>query len=229
MTWLGHSAFLFESKGTRILVDPWLKNPKFPGLPMGIRPDLIVVTHGHQDHLGDTVELAREHGCPVLAVPELTAYCERQGCSTMRFNHGGTVEFGGARIRCVDALHSSSVGPERDFAGDPCGVVLSADGINIYHAGDTDVFGDMQLIGDSVAIDLALLPIGGLFTMDSVGAVRAVELLRPARVAAMHYGTFAGIEQDPDAFGREVERRTSSKYLSLQPGVTVDLEALGTT
>jgi L-ascorbate metabolism protein UlaG (beta-lactamase superfamily) len=228
MIWLGHSAFLFESKGTQVLIDPWLKNPKNPGLPAGFRPDLIVVTHGHQDHLGETFELAREHGCPVLAVPELAAHCEKQGCSAIRFNHGGTVEFKGLRIRCVQALHSSSIGPERAFAGDPCGVVLSADGIRIYHAGDTDVFAGMQLFGDSAAIDVALLPIGGLYTMDSAGAVRAVELLRPARVAAMHYGTFAGIEQDADAFGREVERRTQCKYLSLLPGVPVDLEASGT-
>lgn len=223
LTWLGHAAFLLEAAGTNLLIDPWISgHPTAVGLPEGIVPDAIVLTHGHRDHFGDTLELVERHGCTVIAMAELAGYCEQRGATVQRFNLGGRVTVGGLAVKCVPAVHSSSLAPDGTYAGSPCGVVVDTGEGTLYHAGDTDVFLDMRLIGELTPIDLALLPIGGTFTMDPTAAIRAVELLEPRRVSAMHHSTFPALEQDAAAFGREVEARTPCRYLDLTIGKAVD-------
>jgi L-ascorbate metabolism protein UlaG (beta-lactamase superfamily) len=223
LTWLGHAAFALRVGDTSILIDPWITgNPSSPGLPDGFEPEVIVLTHGHRDHVGDTLELVQRHGCSVVAVAELANYCERQGATVHRFNVGGWVRVADLHVKCVPAVHSSAIAPDGVYGGTPCGVVIETGQGTLYHAGDTEVFLDMQLIGELTPVDLALLPIGGVYTMDAVTAVRAVELLRPRMVAAMHHSTFPALEQDAAAFGREVEARTSARYVDLVVGEPMD-------
>lgn len=231
ITWLGHAAFLVEGTSTSILIDPFLSgNPSANELPEGVRPDVIAVTHGHQDHFGDCLELARRFDSTVVAVAELGAYCESQGLTkVVRLNIGGAADIDGVRLHCVPAVHSSSVGPNRDYAGAPCGFVIAIDDLTIYHAGDTDVFTDMSLIGRRFDIDLALLPIGGTFTMDPDAALMALELLRPAEVTAMHFDTFPPIRQDVGAFADAVAKQGLADYRPMDQGTRTTLSGGGRT
>jgi L-ascorbate metabolism protein UlaG (beta-lactamase superfamily) len=222
LTRLGHAAFALHVGRSAVLIDPWISdNPVSPGLPDGFSPDLIILTHGHRDHFGDSLDLARDHGCPILAVAELAGYCESQGATAHKFNIGGWMAFDDFRVKCVPAIHSSSVGSEARYAGAACGVVVQWDDVTLYHAGDTEVFSDMRLIAELTPLDLALLPIGGLFTMDPFAAVKAVELLRPRFVAGMHHSTFPALQQDAAAFGRAVEEQTEARFLEISIGQRV--------
>ncbi|HEX2506041.1 MAG TPA: metal-dependent hydrolase [Gaiellaceae bacterium] len=202
-TWLGHAAFRFDSPGgTRIYLDPWLENPACPESEREPdRVDVIALTHGHADHVGQTVELAKRFSPAVVAMVEVSGFLERQGVeagSATAFNKGGTVEAAGVRFTMTDAKHSSSC-PDGRYGGEAAGFVIQfEDGTRVYAAGDTCVFGDMALIGRLYRPDVAILPIGGHYTMDPEQAAVALELLGVTRCVPCHYGTFPALTGTPD-------------------------------
>ena len=196
LTWLGHASFRLDtSDGKRIYIDPWFDNPKCPeGEKDPDRCDAIALTHGHGDHTGQTVELSKKFGpIPIVAMVELKGWLKQQGASTDDVpgsNKGGTVEAAGVRFTLTHAFHSSAA-DDGTYLGEAAGLIAELEhGTTVYFAGDTCVFGDMQLIGSIYSPDVAVLPIGGHFTMDPREAAVACELLRPRRVVPCHYGTF---------------------------------------
>jgi L-ascorbate metabolism protein UlaG (beta-lactamase superfamily) len=224
-TWLGHAAFRFDSPGgTRIYLDPWLGNPTCPEAEREPeRVDVIALTHGHDDHVGETVELAKRFSPTIVSMVELRAFLGRQGIaadSRTTFNKGGTVEAGGVAFTMTDAKHSSSC-PDGQYGGEAAGFVMAfEDGTKIYAAGDTCVFGDMELIGRLYSPDVAILPIGGHYTMDPEQAALALELLGVTRCVPCHYGTFpllAGTPEELRAAAPGVE------VIAPEPGETVTL------
>jgi len=208
LTWLGHSAFRVETPGgKRVYVDPFLHgNPRCPERELEPeRCDLVVLTHGHGDHVGDTVAIHRRFGCSVVAQVELRGWLTGQGVADAGAhnpNKGGTVAVEGVKVTLTDANHSSST-PDGTYAGEPCGVVLELeDGFKLYFAGDTNVFGDMSLIGRIYAPDIAILPIGDHYTMGPREAAVALELLGVARCVPCHYGTFSLLTGTPEELRR---------------------------
>ena len=224
VNYLGHSAFLIEGRD-RILVDPFLTgNPKASTTPDKVQCDIICVTHGHSDHLGDTVEIARRTGATVACIVEMSDYLEKCGVKSLGFNMGGPAKILDSSITLVPAFHSSSIGaPGLEFsAAMPVGVVIDS-GKVVYHAGDTCVFGDMKLIGQMYKPELALLPIGGFFTMDPKQAAMAVDLIKPKTAVPMHYSTWPPIEQDPKEFERLVKKSSKTKVVIMQPGESLEV------
>jgi L-ascorbate metabolism protein UlaG (beta-lactamase superfamily) len=228
LTWLGHAAFRFDTAGgKRVYVDPWLQNPNCPAdEQQPERVDLIALTHGHDDHVGQTVELAQRFECPVVALVELRGWLSGHGVPeemTEALNKGGTVEKEGVRITLTDAKHSSSAYEDGQFVylGEPAGLVVETeDGFKLYFAGDTCVFGDMQLIARIYEPDVAVLPIGGHYTMDPREAAVALELLGVERCVPCHYGTFPLLAGTPDELRRLAP---NVKVLAPAPGETVEL------
>lgn len=224
ITWLGHAAFLVEGND-RVLVDPFLTgNPKASTTADKVDCDIICVTHGHGDHLGDAVDIARRTGATVASIVEMSSFVERTGVKSVGFNLGGTVKIRGTSITMVPAFHSSSIGaPGLEFsAAMPVGLVIDS-GKVVYHAGDTCVYGDMKLVGDLYKPEVALLPIGGYFTMDPRQAALATSLIRPRIVIPMHYGTWPQIEQDPKEFEKLVKASSKAKPVLLKPGESVEV------
>jgi len=227
VTWLGHAAFRVVSPGGRvILFDPWLDNPKCPPQWKSLdRVDLILPTHGHFDHLGNTVDLAKKHNAKVVAIYEISVWLESKGVTTViGANKGGTVDVDGLRVTMVPADHSSGIaeGGQVVYGGDPVGFVVQLEnGFRIYHAGDTNVFGDMRLIGRLYRPDLALLPIGGHFTMGPLEAAEAIRLLGVSRVIPMHYGTFPILAGTPDQLREFTRDVPGLQIYALQPGESV--------
>jgi L-ascorbate metabolism protein UlaG (beta-lactamase superfamily) len=230
VTWLGHATFRIDSPGgKRIYVDPWLSNPNCPeGEREPERVDLIAITHGHDDHVGETVVLAKRFECPVVAIVELRGWLHGQGVPEHptvpeAMNKGGTVEADGVKITMTNAEHSS--GEIQDgtpiYLGEPAGLVLELEnGTKLYFAGDTSVFADMQLISRIYEPDVAILPIGGHFTMDPREAAVALELLGVRRCIPCHYGTFpllAGTPEQLRQLAPDVE------VLAPEPGETVQV------
>lgn len=225
ITWLGHSAFLLEAE-KKVLIDPFISgNPMASCSPEELNPDIIAVTHGHSDHLGDTIEIGKRTGCRIISIHEVANYIKSKGVFAEGMNKGGTINVEGITLTMTDALHSSSIDASGfSFDGGcPAGFVICIGGHSIYHAGDTGVFGDMQLIGELYEPELALLPIGDRFTMGIKEAVKAIELLRPGIVVPMHYNTFDVIKQDPEEFRKAVEAKVDTKVVIMKPGESIEL------
>ena len=223
--WLGHSAFHLSGGGADVLVDPWLTgNPKAAVKAEELPADAILLTHGHGDHLGDTVDIAKRTGATVVAIVELAAEIESAGVADVRNpNYGGTVQFDWGWVKLVPAWHTA-VSPS-GTAHAPAGLLIHYEDHLIYHLGDTCLFSDMQLIGRrGDRVDLALVPIGGHFTMDRYDAVTAVELIDPSQVIPIHYGTFPPVETDAEAFKQDVQNAGFSEVLVLNPGDTHKLK-----
>jgi len=225
-TWLGHSTFLFTSpRGKRILVDPWVAgNPACPDSAKKVDPlDLILISHGHSDHTGDAIAIARSTGAHVVACFELCQWLEGKGIqNTAPMGHGGTQHIGEIAITMVNAVHTSSVLEDGRlvYLGNPAGFVVKfEDGLTIYFAGDTDIFGDMRLIAELYRPTIGFLPIGDRFTMGPTTAARAVEFLGLRQVVPMHYGTFPFLTGTVAEFRRLVEPK-GVEVLELKPGET---------
>jgi L-ascorbate metabolism protein UlaG (beta-lactamase superfamily) len=223
LTWLGHASFRLDAGGKRIYIDPFLNgNPKCPDdEKTPERVDIIAVTHGHGDHVGDTVDLAQKHGCTVVAPVELADWLGNQGVENTRDpNKGGTTEVDGVRFTLTHAFHSSSTN-DGTYAGEPCGIVVRAEDKSIYFAGDTSVFGDMQLIGRLYAPDLAVLPIGDHYTMGPEEAGLAIELLGVQRVVPCHFGTFPPLVGTPDELAKHAPSGVTIERI--EPGQSVTI------
>ena len=225
-TWLGHSTFLFRSPGgMRILTDPWVAgNPACPESSKKIGElDLILISHGHGDHTEDAVSIARATGAHVIANYEICLWLEAKGIqNTAPMGHGGTQTVGDISITMVNAVHGSSVVEDGQviYLGHPAGFVIRfEDALTVYFAGDTDLFGDMRLIGELYRPTIAFLPIGDRFTMGPATADRAAELLGVRQVVPMHYGTFPALTGTPAALRALVEPR-GVQVLELKPGET---------
>jgi L-ascorbate metabolism protein UlaG (beta-lactamase superfamily) len=226
LTWLGHASFRLDTpSGKRIYVDPWLDNPKCPeGEKEPERCDAIAVTHGHSDHLGSVVEISKQHGpVPIVAIVELKGWLKKQGAQTDDMpgpNKGGTVEAAGVKFTLTNAFHSSAA-DDGTYLGEATGIVAELeDGKKIYFAGDTCVFSDMQLIGRLYSPDVAVLPIGGHFTMDPHEAALAIELLGVKRVVPCHYGTFPLLPGNPD----ELQQQAHDVQIeAIEPGGSIEV------
>jgi L-ascorbate metabolism protein UlaG (beta-lactamase superfamily) len=211
LTYLGHSAFFVEGTDGRVVIDPFLTgNPMAAAKPEDIEVDYVLLTHGHGDHIGDGVAIAKANDATVVAPFELAAYCEAQGAKIHPMHIGGAHLFPFGRVKLTIAHHGSAA-PDGTYAGNPCGFLVTMDGKTLYHPGDTGLFMDMQLIGETDSIDVAVLPIGDNFTMGIDDAVKATEFLRPATVIPMHYKTFDVIDVEPQEF---VDRVTAKGFSS---------------
>jgi len=207
LTYMGHSAFYIEAGGCKLLIDPFLKNnPQCSIEPENLpHIDYILVTHGHSDHLGDTIDIARMFSSTVICNYEISLYLDRYNIECHSMHIGGSFEFAFGKVKMTPALHGSSIldGNHVIPGGNPGGFIISSEGKNIYHAGDTGLSMEMQLLRDA-GIDYALLPIGGNFTMDIPDASKAVEFIQPKVVIPMHYDTFPLIKSEPERFAEAV-------------------------
>jgi len=224
IVWLGHSAFLLEGS-KRVLIDPFITgNPMAPVSAEDIKADVILVTHGHGDHLGDAVEIAKRNNALIVCIHELSRILAKRDVETMGMNIGGSAFSSGIRVTMVPALHSADFEDENGeiiSCGAPVGFVVEMDGVKVYHTGDTGLFMDMKLIGELYEPDVMLVPIGDFYTMGIREAVKAVELVRPKVAIPMHYGTFPLIDADPMEFKRLAEK--ICKVVVLKPGESYEV------
>lgn len=224
LSYHGHSIVKIITGDTTILMDPFITGNAITDLRVeNEKPDVILLTHGHNDHVGDTVALAKASDALVIAPNELAIYLGWQGVRTHGMNIGGACKFEFGTVKYTQAFHSSSYTTDSNefiYTGMPAGILLMAEGKTIYHAGDTALFGDMELIGRKHPIDVAFLPIGDNFTMGPEDAAHAVELLKPKRAVPIHYNTFPPIEQDPTTFQRLV---TTAEVTILEAGEAFEL------
>jgi L-ascorbate metabolism protein UlaG (beta-lactamase superfamily) len=223
LKYFSHSAFqITTNDGKVILIDPFITgNPTSPVKVEDVHADYIVLTHGHGDHLGDAITIAKKDNCLIIAVNELADYVAAKGCNAHNMHIGGGYNFDFGRVKFTIAHHGSKT-PDGEYVGEPAGVILSIDGKNIYHCGDTGLFYDMKLIGEMTPIDYMLLPIGDNFTMGIDDAVKAVALANPKVAIPMHYDTFPVINADPNEFKQKVEA-TGKKSIVLKYGEEIEL------
>lgn len=215
---LGHAAFLITEDEYTLLFDPFLTgNPLALKKPEDIKPTHIFVSHGHSDHLGDAISIAKASGAKVYTIFEMAEVFSKEGVEIQPGNLGGRLpaEFGS--IKLIPALHGSGIA-----GGHACGFVVDLKGKKIYFAGDTALFSDMSLL-QSEEIELALLPIGDVFTMGIEDAAKAVEMIRPKNVIPMHYNTFPPIQKDPTEFQKLVESKTDTKVIIIKPGESAEI------
>ena len=224
VTYIGHACFLLDNGSQKILIDPFISgNPQAKITEEQKKADFILISHGHGDHLGDAIELAKASGATVISNFELCTYCNQQGVKNIHPLHvGGGNKFPFGSLKLTIAHHGSTLGDKLQYGGSPVGFIVRTGGKVIYHAGDTGVFLDMKLIGELDDIDLALLPIGGNFTMDIEDAVKAVELLKPQKAIPMHYDTFDMIACDPGDFVRKI-KPMGVEGIVLKQGESYDL------
>jgi L-ascorbate metabolism protein UlaG (beta-lactamase superfamily) len=224
LTWLGHGSWQVKTGDTTILLDPFLEaSPTAPVGTAQVAADYILVSHGHFDHVADVPAIAKRTGATVIAIYEIAEWFSSQHGiqNTLGMNLGGSVGLSFGRVKLTPAWHSSRL-PDGSSGGSPAGFLLSlADG-NIYFACDTALFSDMQLIGRH-GVDVAVLPIGDLFTMGPDDALEAVKLIRPRRVVPDHYNTWAPIQQDPQQWAARVRAETSAEPVVIAPGGTITL------
>jgi L-ascorbate metabolism protein UlaG (beta-lactamase superfamily) len=223
VSWLSHASFLIEADQTKILIDPFVTdNPLAPVKADEVDADFILVSHGHGDHVGDTIEIAKRTGATVVSNFEIQNWFVGQGVEKAHPMHiGGGFDFDWGRVKLTIAHHGSAL-PDGSYGGNPCGFLLTIQDKNIYHACDTGLFYDMKLIGEA-GIDLAILPIGDNFTMGPDDALRAVKLIEPKQVVPIHYDTFDVIKQDPRAWAIRVQQETSAKATVMKPGDTLEI------
>jgi len=225
LTWLGHATFRIETPGGKtILIDPWVMgNPMCPENEKDVKKvDVMLCTHGHGDHIGDAVAIAKKHKPAVVGIPELVGWIEKKGVKdTLPMNKGGTQTVGDIKVTMVHADHSCGIqdGDQLIYGGEACGFVVEfSNGVKIYHAGDTNVFGDMQIIRELYAPEIAMLPVGDLYTMGSREAAYACKLLKPKTLIPMHFGTFPVLTGKPS----ELQKLLSGvEFVEMKPGQTI--------
>lgn len=229
INWLGHATTrIVSASGKTLLIDPFLShNPAVPPEMKHVdRVDLMLITHGHMDHMADAVQVAHQTKPDVIAIVEVATYLAGKGVDkTNGMNKGGTVDWNGIKVTMVDAVHSSGIqdGDQTIYGGTPAGFVIEFEnGFKVYHAGDTDLFGDMRLIGSRYSPDVALLPIGGHYTMDPIAAAEAIRMLGVDAVIPIHYGTFPVLTGTPEQLREAAADITGLKIVALKPGESVD-------
>jgi L-ascorbate metabolism protein UlaG (beta-lactamase superfamily) len=222
--WLGHAALWMESDGQKILIDPFLTgNPTAAAKAGDLTPDFILVSHGHGDHVGDTIAIAKATGAMVVCNYEMSEWFKKQGVPKVHGQqHGGAHTFPFGQVKLTLAFHGSAL-PDGSYGGNPCGFLITfRDGLKVYDAADTGLFGDMRLIGEE-GIDLAILPIGDNYTMGPDDSLRAVKMIGPKKVMPIHYNTFDLIAQDAEAWAGQVRRETKAQPMVIQPGEWIDV------
>ena len=218
ITWIGHATLGLDTAGYKLLVDPYIRgNPNAKADADTIEADYILVTHGHSDHLGDSIEISKRTGATVISNAEISNWLQKKGVKTHGQHIGGGFTHPFGYLKLTNALHGSGL-PDGTYGGNPAGFLLTNnDGDKIYMAGDTGLFGDMRLIGEE-GITLAVLPIGDNYTMGPDDALRAVKMLSPKHVIPIHFNTFDLIAQDAHAWAEKVEKETDAKVHVLEPG-----------
>jgi L-ascorbate metabolism protein UlaG (beta-lactamase superfamily) len=222
-TFYGHAAIGIETSGYHVLVDPFLSGNAKASISADVVPaDFILVSHGHGDHLGDAIAIAKRTGALLISVAEIANWAKTKGVKSHGQHVGGGFHHPFGYLKLTNALHGSAL-PDGSNGGNPVGFLLTTnDNQKIYLAGDTGLFGDMKLIGDE-GLDLAAIPIGDNYTMGPADALRAVELLHPRIVVPIHYNTFPLIQQDPVAWAKQVEEKTSTQVKILEPGQSISI------
>jgi L-ascorbate metabolism protein UlaG (beta-lactamase superfamily) len=232
LKWLGHSAFQMTTRGGKIiLIDPWITNPKAPKGISFTHIEGILVTHGHSDHVGEAFDLAKKFNAPLVASYELTEIAKRHGVkNVLPLNPNGSTKIQTVTITAVPAIHSSSYkeGENDIYAGAPMGFIVSDEGAaTFYHAGDTGVFSDMALIAELYNPQIALLPIGGIYTMKPAEAAIAARNLQARSIIPMHYGTFPALSGTPAELEKEMKRLgVLSRVVVMTPGQELTLKEL---
>lgn len=224
LTWLGHSAFTLDVDGHPVLIDPFLTgNPLAAAAPDELAAEYILLSHGHGDHVGDTVSIAKRTGATVITNFEISNWLQTQGVEkTIGLNVGGQYDCGFLTAKSTPAIHSSSL-PDGSNGGLSCGYILTTPkGLRVYYAGDTALFSDMQLIGDE-GIDLAFFPIGDFFTMGPDDSLKAIKYVRPKIVIPMHYNTFPPIMQEAGKWANRVSSETDATPIVIDPGQSYTL------
>lgn len=225
ISFLGHACISMNTGRTSMIIDPYLNdNPQAVVRAGDVKVNWVLVTHGHNDHMGDAIEIARNNQATIITISEVARYCSVRGAKTHAMYIGGKHDFGDFTVKLTLALHGSSVGANPvEYLGQPCGFLIFAEGKTIYFTGDTGLFGDMALIGRLHPVDLVILPIGDNYTMGPEDALEAVKLIKPKHVIPVHYNTWDIIAQDPVRFRESVEQETGVPVTVLKPGESMEL------